>query len=73
MVVLSANGKVLLDATTVFITEMHDQLDHDDVIGYRVLAVSPTSTRPVVLKNFEGETSLSDAKAYILDLYHVAQ
>lgn len=76
MYALSENGKSLIQAGSLFITETKDKENNSDkVIGYRVMAKGGTSPKPITVKSFTGDDALEKAKAYIFDVarHHEAE
>lgn len=73
MIVLSENGKVLIDAKSIFISEIKNKEDKNLIDGYRILGSCETSPRPAVLRTFSGADSLKDAQevlSRIGDAFH---
>ena len=68
MIVLSENKRVLVDAKSIFISEIKNKEDKNLVDGYRILASCETCPRPVVLKTFDGADSLTDAKESLMQI-----
>lgn len=66
MYALSENGKSLIQAGSLFITETKDKENNtDQIIGYRVMAKGDTSPKPITVKSFVGDNALEEAKAYV--------
>ncbi len=66
MIILSENGRKLIDANSVYIHEQKDFSDRTKTIGYKVMGVV-SGGRPISLKTF---SDVEDAEEYIKEIYH---
>lgn len=68
MIILSENGKVLVDAGSIFVSTVKNKEDKNKIDGYRVMGKGITSPKPITVKTFDGEDSIGDAIDFLKDL-----
>lgn len=68
MIVISENGKTLMDAKSIYISEVKDREDRNLIVGYRIMASCETSPRPAVLRTLTGEDKLEEAKQILRNI-----
>lgn len=69
MIVLNENKNVLMDAKSIFISEIRDKEDKNLVIGHRIMAACETSPRPTTIRTFTGNNSYNQASQELVSMY----